>query len=153
MRMKKEVEAALQAHSAWREQFKDILNGRSTFDLAKISATDQCIFGKWLNNEGHRIIPSELHDEIRAVHQDFHRAAAEIIQKIKEKRFTEAREDISLQGALNQTSLRLRSLMAKLSFNPPAGQKPTLEQEIQEASEAASQGTQNTPEQQITKLQ
>jgi len=147
MRMKKEVEAALQAHSAWREQFKDILNGRSTFDLAKISATDQCVFGKWLNNEGHRIIPSELHDEIRAVHQDFHRAATEIIQKIKEKRFSEAREDISLQGTLNQTSLRLRSLMTKLSFNPSAGQKPTLAQDIQEATEAASQGTQNSAEQ------
>lgn len=126
--MKKEIESVLQAHSAWREQFKDILNGRSTFDLAKISATDQCVFGKWLDKEGHRMIPSELHDEIRVVHQEFHRAAAEIIQKIKEKRYAEARHDISLQGSLNQTSLRLRSLMAKLAFSEPADKKSAAAQ-------------------------
>lgn len=44
MSMKSEVAAALQAHAAWRKKFKDILNGRVAFDLATISATDQCFF-------------------------------------------------------------------------------------------------------------
>jgi len=120
MGMKSEIEAALQAHAAWREHFKDILYGRASFDLADINSTDHCNLGKWLANEGHRMIPSELHDEICTVHQEFHHIAAEIIQKIKEKRYTEAKKDIELDGSLNQTSIRLRSLLVKLSFNEPA---------------------------------
>ena len=130
MAMKSEIEEALQAHSAWRERFKDILYGRAPFDLAKISATDQCILGKWLANEGYRMIPSALHDEICAVHQEFHQIAADIIQKIKDKRYAEAKKDIELEGALNQTSLRLRSLLAKLSFKEPAkAEMPAAESE------------------------
>lgn len=120
MAMKSEIEEALHTHAAWRERFKDILYGRAPFDLDKISATDQCVLGKWLANEGHRMIPSELHDEICAVHKEFHHIAAEILQKIKDKRYAEAKKDIELEGALNQTSLRLRSLLAKLSFKEPA---------------------------------
>ena len=119
MAIKSEIEVALQAHFAWREHFKDILNGRAPFDLAMVSASDQCKLGKWLINEGPRMMPSELHDEICAVHQEFHRIAAEILQKIREKRYAEAKQDISLEGPLNQTSIRLRSLLVKLSFKEP----------------------------------
>lgn len=121
MSMKSEVAAALQAHAPWRKKFKDIRNGRVPFDLATISATDQCFFGNWLANEGYRMIPSELHDEICTVHAEFHRIAAEIIQKIKEKRFAEAQGDISPDGSLNRASERLRQLLLKLSFREPAG--------------------------------
>jgi hypothetical protein len=121
MGMKIEIEEALHAHALWRKQFKDVLNGRASFDLAIISATDQCIFGKWLDNEGLRMIPSEPHSEIRAVHKEFHQIAAGIIQKIREKRFAEAREDISQDGTLNQMSLRLRDLLLKLSLHEPIG--------------------------------
>ena len=120
MAMKSEIEAALQAHAAWREHFKDILNGRAAFDLTLISSTDHCSLGKWLLNEGPRMMPADLHDEICTVHREFHRIAADILQKIKEKRYTEAHADIALEGPLNQTSIRLRSLLVKLSFKEPA---------------------------------
>lgn len=128
MSMKNEVAAALQAHAAWRKKFKDILNGRVAFDLASIDATDQCFFGSWLANEGHRMIPSALHDEICNVHAEFHHIAAGIIQKIKEKRFAEAQEDISPDGSLNQASERLRQLLLKLSFREPVGAGSALPQ-------------------------
>jgi hypothetical protein len=139
MAMKNEIESALKAHAAWRERFRDILNGRVPFDLAKISATNQCIFGQWLANEGYRMMPSELHDEICVVHQEFHQIAAEIIQKIKEKRYAEAKNDISKEGALNQKSLRLRSLLVKLSFREPDGTGSPSRQNIQAASEPGSE--------------
>jgi hypothetical protein len=65
------------------------------------------------------MMPSELHDEICAVHQEFHRIAAEILQKIRDKHYAEAKQDIALEGPLNQTSIRLRSLLVKLSFKDP----------------------------------
>ncbi|OYY45750.1 MAG: hypothetical protein B7Y56_06565 [Gallionellales bacterium 35-53-114] len=120
MSIKSEITAALQAHTAWRERFKDILNGRAPFDLNSIGAPEHCTLGIWLANEGQRMIPAGLYDEICTLHRDFHRIAAEVIQKIKDKRYAEANEDISLEGPLNLTSLKLRSLLVKASFNKPA---------------------------------
>jgi hypothetical protein len=140
MGMKSEIEEALQAHYAWREHFKDILYGRAPFELKSIAAPDQCVLGKWLVNEGQRMIPTELHDDICAVHAEFHHIAADIIQKIKDKRYVEAKKDIELDGALNQTSLRLRGMLVKLSFTEPAkagmpdagSEQPSGDQEILE---------------------
>ena len=120
MGMRNEINEALNAHSAWKSRFKDFLNGRASFDLKTIDATDQCHFGKWLANEGYRMVPSELYNEIQGVHKEFHQIAADILQKIKDKRFEEAREDISQNGALNQASLRLRDLLMKLSLREPS---------------------------------
>lgn len=119
MEIRGEIEAVLQAHAAWREHFKDILSGRTKFDLSEIRATDKCFFGQWLEKEGKRLVAPELHAEISAVHEKFHRLAAEIIQKIREKNFTEARNDIALDGALNLTSLQLKSLVVKIKFHEP----------------------------------
>ena len=106
MGMKSEIEEALQAHAAWREHFKDILYGRAPFDLKSIGAPDQCVLGKWLMNEGHRMIPSELHDDICEVHAEFHHIAADIIQKIKDKRYVEAKKDHCCPVKLMSESLQ-----------------------------------------------
>ncbi len=141
MGMKIEIEEALRAHAVWRKQFKDFLNGRASVDITKVNATDQCTFGKWLNNEGSRMIPAEQHDEIRAVHQEFHQIAAGIIHKIKEKRFAEAREDISQDGALNQASVRLKDLLVKLSLHEPTAAGSPSPQNNQAPSTQESEET------------
>lgn len=119
MGMKSEIEEALHAHTLWRTRFKDFLNGKAAFDIETISTTDQCDFGRWLDHEGHRMMPASLHDEICMVHKEFHLVAAGIIQKIKEKRFAEAKADISQDGALNKASMHLRDLLLKLSLREP----------------------------------
>ncbi|HEU0186485.1 MAG TPA: CZB domain-containing protein [Gallionellaceae bacterium] len=143
--MKSEIEEALKAHTLWRKEFKDILNGRLPFDMMKVSATDQCGFGRWLDNEGYRMIPSETHDEIRVVHQEFHRIAAEIIQKIKDKRFAEAKEDVSPDGALNRASMRLRELLLQLSLREPVGAAASAPQAQQHPSEPGQEEILPTP--------
>lgn len=120
MRIQSEIETVLHAHAAWREHFRDILNGRTKFDLDEISAADKCFFGNWLEHEGKRCVAPELHAEISAVHAEFHRVAADIIKKIKAKRFEEARTDIAPDGLLNTLSLRLKSLVVKIKFHSPA---------------------------------
>ncbi len=121
MGMKDEIDAALQAHAAWRKRFKDYLNGHAPFDLDTVAVTDQCDFGRWLNKEGHRLMPTELHGEICAAHTEFHRVAGEIIQKIKQKQFEEARQDIARDGTLNQVSAQLTALLLKATLREPGG--------------------------------
>lgn len=116
MGMKDEIDAALQAHAAWRKRFKDYLSGHGAFDIDAVSATDQCDFGRWLDKEGHRLMPSDLHGRIREAHSEFHRVAAGIIESIKQRRFDEAHRDIAPQGALNQASARLAELLLKATL-------------------------------------
>jgi hypothetical protein len=135
MGMRKEIEAALKAHAAWREHFNDILHGRTAFELKEVGSSDHCELGRWLINEGYRMIPTSLHDEICEVHSEFHRIAAEILQKIREKRYAEAKQDIELDGAFNQTSKRLRSLLTQLSFKEPAPTSANLDENAAEGEQ------------------
>ena len=117
MGMKFEIEDALRAHAAWRKRFRDYLNGKGSFDLEAVGASDHCRFGQWLDNEGYRLMPSKRQGEIRSAHDEFHQVAAEIFQKIKEKRFAEVRADIASDGAFNRASTRLSEFLLKASLH------------------------------------
>lgn len=141
MSIKFEIDAALLAHSAWRKRFRDYLNGKASFDIKTAGDSHQCQFGNWLDNEGHRLMPPKRQGDIRAAHDEFHRIAAEIVQKITEKRFVEVRADISSDGALNRASGRLSELLLKARLHEPAA--PGAPQATESAP--VSQGSEKPP--------
>lgn len=119
MGMKSEIEQALDAHASWRKRFKDFLNGRGSFDTATVGANDQCQFGQWLNREGSRLMPVSLYGDIRTAHDEFHRVAASIVQKIKDKKFAEASKDLAADGPFNRASETLKSVLLKATLRAP----------------------------------
>lgn len=119
MGMKSEVEQAIEAHAAWRKHFRDYLNGRCAFDADSAGANDQCQFGKWLNREGYRLMPSDLHDQIRAAHDEFHRIAGGIVRKVKDKQYDAARLDLAPDGPFNHASEHLSTLLHKATLREP----------------------------------
>lgn len=119
MGMREEIDAALQAHAAWRRHFKDYLSGRAAFDTHLAGVTDQCEFGRWLAREGYRLMPGEIHGQIIAVHAEFHHVAGEIVRNIKEKRFDLVRQNLAPDGAFNRSSARLADLLRKASLREP----------------------------------
>jgi hypothetical protein len=142
MGMKLEIEAALMAHSAWRKHFRDYLNGKASFDVSTAGASDQCDFGKWLNQEGRRLISPKRHGEICSAHDEFHQVAAGILQKIKEKRFTEVRAEIAAEGLLNRASARLSEELLKAALHenvatvvPPPNEAAPVSQGIEKPPE------------------
>lgn len=120
MGMREEIDAALQAHAAWRAHFKDYLSGRTSFDTQLAGVTDQCAFGHWLANEGHRLMPSEIHQQIIEAHAEFHHVAGEIVRNIKEKRFDRVKRELGPDGAFNAASVRLSDLLHKASLREKA---------------------------------
>lgn len=114
-----EIEEALLAHSAWRKRFKDYLNGKASFDVMSVGDTHRCEFGNWLDHEGYRLMPEKRRTEIQQAHDEFHRAAAAIVQKIHEKRFAEAKEDLDTRGPLNQATIRLSQALVKAKLHEP----------------------------------
>lgn len=127
MGMKSEIEQALEAHAAWRKHFRDFLNGRGSFDTATVGANDQCQFGQWLNREGSRLMPVSLYSDIRAAHDEFHRVAAGIVQKIKDKQFAEANKDLAADGPFNQASEKLKGILLRATLRAPGGASPAAE--------------------------
>ena len=117
MGMKSEIEEALQDHALWRKCFRDYLNGRAPFDPAAACASDRCVFGEWLDDQGRRLLPAELEGEVRSAHDEFHRLAAEVIAMIQEKRYAEAHRDISQDGPLNRASARLTEALLKAQLH------------------------------------
>lgn len=130
MGMKIEIEQALLAHSAWRKHFKDFLSGKTSFDEALVGDTHKCRFGDWLDHEGYRLMPEKRRVEIQQAHDDFHRAAAAILQKIHEKRFAEAREDLDTHGSLNQATKRLTEALVKAKLHEPTAVPATSSPEV-----------------------
>lgn len=119
MGMKSEIDHALESHSIWLKRFRDFLNGRASFDVTRTGVTDQCDFGKWLNQEGYRLMPEQLHKDICAAHATFHRIADEVVQKIREKRFAEARLYIASNGLLNRASEQLTKSLLNATLREP----------------------------------
>jgi hypothetical protein len=137
MGMKIEIEEALMAHAAWRKRIMDFLNGKAPFDLASAGDGHQCQFGKWFDNEGYRLMPEKRRTEIQKTHDEFHRVAAEIIQKIKEERFADAHADIASDGALNQASAHLTELLTKARLHEPGATPAHQSSESQSAAPGA----------------
>jgi len=119
MRMKIEIEQALAAHSAWRKHFKDYLNGKASFDVMSAGDSHRCQFGDWLDNEGYRLMPAKRRAEVQEAHDEFHRIAAGIVQKIREKQYAEAKEDLATDGPLNRASARLSESLVKAKLHEP----------------------------------
>jgi hypothetical protein len=147
--MREEIDAALHAHAAWRAHFKDYLSGRTSFDTKLAGVTDQCDFGRWLANEGYRLMPGEIHQQIIEAHAEFHRVAGEIVRNIKEKRFDLVKQDLSAEGAFNRTSARLSDLLHKASLREkgPAASAPPAETAAQAAQAAEASPPAEAPPQ------
>ncbi len=137
MSMKFEIDAALMAHSAWKKHFRDYLNGKASLDTTAIGDGHRCQFGDWLDNEGHRLMPKKRQGEIRFAHDEFHRIAAEILEKIRNKQFAEVRDDIAADGVLNRASARLSELLLKARLHE-AGSVELTESEAPDSGEAES---------------
>ncbi len=135
MGMKIEIEQALHAHSAWRKHFKDFLSGKASFDVASVGDSHRCQFGDWLDHEGYRLMPEKRRTEVQQAHDEFHRVAAGIVEKIQQKKFAEAKEDLANEGPLNRASARLAEVLVKAKLHEPGAVPPASSPEKDAAPE------------------
>ena len=117
MSLREEIEQAIADHAAWKTRFRDFVNGRVELDAATVGLPNHCLFGKWLEKEGERmLLPKEAHDEIYALHAEFHRVAAETIKKKNSGDLNGAMQYLTANGAFGQASAALVQRMLKLKL-------------------------------------
>jgi hypothetical protein len=104
---REEIDAVLAAHAAWKARFHDFLVGRAGLDVGVLGTTDHCAFGNWLDSYGAKYLKPAQHEEIQALHAAFHKVAAEVAARIKERDFAAAHAMVAPGGQLDQASSAL----------------------------------------------
>ena len=77
-----DFDEAIAAHSAWKNKLKTYLRQpNKSLDANTVASDNQCVLGKWLYGEGakHSALPE--FKELKNLHANFHRAAADLIKR------------------------------------------------------------------------
>lgn len=102
------IEAAIGAHMAWVDRFRDALSSseRESFDPRLVADDTQCELGRWLyGGEAVSVLGEGFHGRITAMHGTFHAIAGEIAAQLNEQ--TIAVSSVALIGELANLSRQL----------------------------------------------
>lgn len=105
----------INAHVMWKKRLSDYAKGDHHEHLNPdiICQDNQCDFGRWLySTEGKRWQNDPLYQDVRALHAEFHRQAANIVKLIDENHVAEACE--LLRGEYSKHSEQLKHRTLKL---------------------------------------
>lgn len=109
---------AIQHHMAWVKEMLVNIQSPATLNPEDIARDDLCEIGKWIYE-----IDPQYHDlpeyrELRDIHKELHRSTAEAVVMAKAGNIDEAKQYLSVEGELIDTSKRLleccSSLIAKM---------------------------------------
>lgn len=79
---KEAIDAALTAHTAWKKRLQDAINkGTSEFKVEVVQKDNACQFGQWLYNLPDEDKYSENFSRVKDLHAEFHKTAANVLEK------------------------------------------------------------------------
>jgi hypothetical protein len=113
MNLKEEINLYIAQHGMWKSRLLDSLEKRSSeFDPEAVKTDNQCAFGKWLYNSiSSDLKASNLYEEVRAAHADFHRETARILRLIMDGKMDEAKRSLEMDTVYAAISSKLTLLM------------------------------------------
>jgi methyl-accepting chemotaxis protein len=87
--------STLQSHTVWKDTLRHMLDD----NLAPTIANEtQCDFSQWLSQEGKKMLPADLYNEICKCHSEFHRVASEVINQYQQGTVAQAEQSLLLEG-------------------------------------------------------
>lgn len=105
----------INAHVMWKQRLQKLLDGTSeeTLDPAVIGVDNRCALGQWIYGDGQNYREAETFEEVRLMHADFHKYAAEVVSLYQTGKADEAKE--LLNGNYAKLSERLKRRILGLS--------------------------------------
>jgi hypothetical protein len=105
----------ISAHVMWKQRLVSLLAGRSEeqLDPLTIALDNQCALGKWIYGDGQMMAKLPAFEEVRSMHAQFHRMAAEVV-KLHMMGNSSAAE-VLLNGEYSKLSERLKHRILGLS--------------------------------------
>lgn len=105
----------INAHVMWKQRLQKLLDGTSkeTLDPAVIGVDNRCALGQWIYGDGQAYREAETFEEVRLMHAEFHKLAAEVVNLHQAGKAEEANE--LLHGNYARLSERLKRRILGLS--------------------------------------
>ena len=109
-----EIDAAIAAHEAWKEDFRRAIDGGADDSFVKDSYVDDasCALGKWLKQNDQKLQSWQLLPILHSEHSSFHRVANQILGLIKGNQPDQASR--LLNATFSSHSRMVVSLLRKL---------------------------------------
>ena len=103
-----QIRSAIDAHAAWKDSLRlAIETGTSAFKVETVCRDDQCQLGRWLISLDAPIQASSRWQCVKAVHAEFHREAAKVLELALAKKASAARSAMGYTSAFGGTSSKL----------------------------------------------
>jgi hypothetical protein len=105
----------IRAHVMWKQRLTALLAGESTetLDPETIRLDNRCALGQWIYGEGAAMAHLPRYEEVRELHAQFHRNAADVVQLFSAGQIDEAQA--LLGGAYSKLSEKLKHRIIGLS--------------------------------------
>jgi Chemoreceptor zinc-binding domain len=115
------INAAISAHTAWRQRFYDLIESELELNPLQVGQTNICKFGKWLEEEGKGLLTRENYDALRKLHTQFHQTAAKVVKFKKAGNRAQVQASLKLDGEFSQTSTQLINYLVAIreKMQPP----------------------------------
>lgn len=86
-----QITLAISAHTKWKQRLSAaIRDGKSDFEVAVVAVDNRCAFGEWLYGAESQLRGAPQYAEVRRLHADFHRCAAQVLELAVGGKATEA---------------------------------------------------------------
>lgn len=110
-----DFEQARQAHFAWKRKLSEyIRRPDGSLKAEDIACDDQCTLGKWIHGEGSRFASIGEFTELKLVHANFHKMAAEIVTKADSGISVSEEVALGVQSAYNKISTQVSVALMKV---------------------------------------
>lgn len=110
-----DFEQARQAHFAWKRRLADyIKRPDGSIKAADISCDDQCTLGTWIYGEGSKFSKISEFSELKQVHANFHKVAAEIVRKADSGISVSEEVALGAQSEYNRISTQVSVALMKV---------------------------------------
>ncbi len=105
----------IRAHVMWKQRLTALVAGKSTetLDPDVIGLDNRCALGQWIYGEGASMAHLPRYEEVRELHAQFHRNAADVVRLYAAGRLDEA--EALLGGAYSKLSEKLKHRIIGLS--------------------------------------
>ena len=107
------IRGAIAAHARWKHFLKNaVATQKGERPVTEVQAENECEFGQWLLSLPVPDRQSVHWQKVRALHAEFHRAAAHVLELALAGKREEAEADMKIRGDFTRVSSQLTIAMA-----------------------------------------
>ena len=108
----RQIDHGIAAHARWKYRLFDaVKTGTSEWTVAQLRSHTECEFGRWLASLSPAELQSEQGKTVVTLHQQFHAAAADILDLALRKQTAAAQAAIALNSPFSLVSANLTAAM------------------------------------------